>query len=113
MKNKGPCWGWATNRPPVGKCSANEGKTNRFARFQIRAAFAAVGPRTPLASGMAAREGEDPHAGLQRSRQPGPTGGTPNCSLDEPANTDNGGMCHNCERHILWAELMQAPEISQ
>ena len=37
-------------------------------------AFAAVGPRTPLASGMAAREGEDPQAGLQRSRQPGPQG---------------------------------------
>src|SRR5258707_9162244 len=59
---------------PVRKCSANEGKTNRFARFQIKAAFAAVGPRIPLASGMAAREGEDPHAGLQRSRQPGPAG---------------------------------------
>jgi hypothetical protein len=54
--------------PSSGKCSANEGKTNRFAPFQIRAAFAAIGPRTPLASGMAAREGEDPRAGLQRSR---------------------------------------------
>ena len=60
-----------------------------------------------------ARGGEDPRAGLQRSRQPGPTGATPNCSLDEPANTDNGGMCNNCERHILWAEMMQAPEIGQ
>jgi len=28
----------------------------------------------PLASGMAAREGEDPLAGLQRSQQPGPQG---------------------------------------
>jgi hypothetical protein len=105
--------GMGDESPSVGKCSANEGKTNRFAPFQIRVAFAAIGPRTPLASGMAAREGEDPHAGLQRSRQPGPTGGTPNCSLDEPANTDNGGMCNNCERHILWAELTQAPEIGQ
>lgn len=95
------------------KCSANGGKTNRFAPFQIRAAFAAIGLCTPLASGMAAREGEDPHAGLQRSRQPGPRGGTPNCSLDEPANTDNGGMRNNGERHILWAKLMQAPEIGQ
>jgi|SRR5678815_2346472 hypothetical protein len=69
--------------------------------------------KQPLASGMAAREGEDPHAGLQRSRQPGPRGGTPNCSLDEPANTDNGGMRNNGERHILWAKLMQAPEIGQ
>jgi len=30
-----------------------------------------------LASGMAAREGEAPHAGLQRSRQPGPAGRRP------------------------------------
>jgi len=85
----------------MGKCSANEGKTNRFALFQIRAAFAAIGPRTPLASGMAAREGEDPHAGLQRSRQPGPTGATPSCSLDEPANTKiMGAMYSDYEQHL-------------
>jgi hypothetical protein len=62
---------------------------------------------------MAAREGEDPHAGLQRSRQPGPTGATPDCSLEEPANTQiMGGMCNDYEHHILWAEsckMMQAP----
>jgi hypothetical protein len=82
----------ATNRPPVGKCSANEAKTNRLAPFQIRAAFAAIGPRTPLASGMAAREGEDPHAGLQRSRQPGPTGGRP-IALSTNPQTQIMGAC--------------------
>jgi hypothetical protein len=51
--------------------------------------------------------------GFSAAASPAPQGGTPNCSLDEPANTDNGGMCNNCERHILWAELMQAPEIGQ
>src|SRR5258707_8445140 len=86
---------------PVRKCSANEGKTNRFASFQIRAAFAAIGPRTPLASGMAAREGEDPHAGLQRSRQPGPTGGRPIALSTNPQTQIVGGMCDNCEQHIL------------
>ena len=80
-----------------------------------QAAFAAIGPRTPLASGMAAREGEDPHAGLQRSRQPGPTGRRP-IALSTNPQTQIGGMCNDYERHILWAEpeLMQAraPESS-
>ena len=61
---------------------------------------------------MAAREGEDPRAGLQRSRQPGPTGATPDCSLEEPANTQIiGGMCNDYEHHVLSADtckMMQA-----
>jgi hypothetical protein len=64
---------------------------------------------------MAAREGEDPLAGLQRSRQPGPTGATPDCSLDAPANTQiKGDMCTDYEQPILWAEtckMMQAPQL--
>ena len=64
---------------------------------------------------MAAREGEDPCAGLQRGRQPGPAGATPNCSLDEPANTQiMGGMCNDYEQHVLWAEsckMTQAPQL--
>ena len=64
--------GWA-NRPPVTKCTANEGKTNRFASFPVRTSL--VGrPRCAFASGMAARQGEDPLTGLQRSQQPGPQG---------------------------------------
>ena len=35
---------------------------------------------------MAAREGEDPPAGLQRSRQPGPEGATPTFILEERSN---------------------------
>jgi hypothetical protein len=63
--------GWATNRRPWGELNTLERKTNR------------------LASGMAAREGEDPRAGLQRSRQPGPAGVTP--KLLSRKHTDNGG----------------------
>jgi hypothetical protein len=89
--------GWATNRRPWGELNALERKTNR------------------LASGVAAREGEDPRAGLQRSRQPGPTGATPDFSLEEPANTQiMGAMRNDYEHHILRGEsckMMQAPEL--
>jgi hypothetical protein len=47
------------------------GKTNRFAPFK---SGSAGGLRRPSASGMAARKGEDPLAGLQRSQQHGPQG---------------------------------------
>ena len=64
---------------------------------------------------MAAHEGEDPRAGLQRSRQPGPAGATPNCSLDKPANTQiTRDICTDYEQRILWAEtckMMQAPQL--
>lgn len=42
--------------------------------FQSLRPSAAVVPRIAFALGMAAREGEDPFAGLQRSQQPGPQG---------------------------------------
>jgi len=54
---------------------------------------------TPLASeGMAAREGEDPLAGLQRSRQPGPQGDARFYArgFREDIGTMNG------EQHILF-----------
>lgn len=63
-----------------------------------QAAFATIGPRT-LASGMAAREGEDPLAGLQRSSQPGPQGDAhPHSKIPRRLR------CNDCEQHILWAE---------
>lgn len=98
--------------PSSGKCSANEGKTNRFAPFQIRAAFAAIGHRPRLRQGWPPARGKTRMRGFSAAASPAPQG-TPNCSLDEPANIDNGGMCNICERHILWAELMQAPETGQ
>jgi hypothetical protein len=61
------------NRPPVAKCTANRGKTNRFAPFKGHLPFR-EGHAPLFASGMAARKGEDPLAGLQRSLQPGPQG---------------------------------------
>jgi len=54
--------------------NARKGKANRFAPFQIRAGFSRLLAHAPVASGMAARQGEDPLAGLQRSQQPGPQG---------------------------------------
>ncbi|ABE65050.1 hypothetical protein Nham_4468 (plasmid) [Nitrobacter hamburgensis X14] len=49
---------------------------------QIGSTVVAVGRLEALASGMAAREGDDPLEGLQRSRQPDPAGVTPNSSLE-------------------------------
>lgn len=77
--------------------NACKGKANRFAPFQIGAGFAAIG-HARLASGMAAREGEDLRdfsAANSQARR-----ATPNSSLEFPVDL----MCHDYGQHILWAE---------
>ncbi|RXT51411.1 hypothetical protein B5V03_05425 [Bradyrhizobium betae] len=51
---------------------------------RVAPAIANIGRLAPCASGDGAREAEDPLAGLQRSRQRGRAGATPNKTMSHP-----------------------------
>ena len=65
---------WATNRPPVGKCSASEGKTNRFAPFQIRQPSRLLGHAPRLRQGWPPARGKTRMRGFSAAASAAPQG---------------------------------------